>query len=94
MDVSTVSPSGTWCRISGASEHDSHSLRMRPGRRLLLGGFSMQFLHTLMPHLRQGATRSRAHLDVLPLNPSDDWNAGEGAYMETGNAGPPLPRLS
>jgi len=58
--------------MSGAAKHESHSLRIRPGKNLLLGGFSMQFLHTTVPHFRHGATKSRAHLDVFPLKPSDD----------------------
>lgn len=59
--------------MSGASIHASQSLRSRPANLLLLGGFSMQFLQTIMLHFLHGATKSRAHFDTFPDKPRAEW---------------------
>jgi hypothetical protein len=65
--VSFSGRAGTRWTPRGASRHEAHRRRYRSFKQRSEGGFAAQFLQTMVPHLRHGATRSRAQCLSFPI---------------------------
>ena len=58
---------GTRWTSRGASRHEAHNLRYRSFKQRSEGGLAAQLRQTMVPHLRHGATRSRAQCLSFPI---------------------------
>jgi hypothetical protein len=67
-----VEASGCKCASIGASRHVLHNRRCRSCNHALFGGLITQLRQVTVPHLRHGATRSRAQGPILLDIPSDE----------------------